>query len=94
MPSFIILFNAAAFSFPRVASVMGLGWILARMWYTVGYSTKGPSGRKRGANLAFLTMFGLVIRSQMDSDVVDYRFLRNDFYGYRILKGKRVKLDG
>jgi MAPEG family len=60
MPTFLVTFNVCAATFPRVASSLGLGWIVARVFYQIGYGTKGPSGRGKGSTVAHLMNVSLV----------------------------------
>ena len=60
LPTFLILFNVAAVSFPKAGSAVGAVWIFARVLYQKGYGKYGPPGRTRGSNFAFLAMFILV----------------------------------
>jgi len=57
-PSFILSFNVCAATYPRLASAFGAVWVLGKIVYCIGYSTKGPSGRRRGA---YISTFGLVV---------------------------------
>ena len=57
-PSFILLFNVSAATYPRLASAFGAVWVLGKIVYCIAYSTKGPSGRRRGA---YISTFGLVV---------------------------------
>ena len=61
LPSFVIIFNIAAATFPRFASGLGLIWAVARVFYHIGYASKGPSGRAKGSLLSGVAAFTLVI---------------------------------
>ena len=62
-PSFVLSFNVCAATYPRLASAFGAVWVLGKIMYYTGYSTKGPSGRRRGA---YISTFGLVVLVRSD----------------------------
>jgi hypothetical protein len=59
-PTFIVAFNICAATFPKFASVVGLGWLGTRVLYQLGYEKNGPKGRRGSASLSFLGLATLV----------------------------------
>ncbi len=50
--------------YPIPAAVLGLVYMIGRLWYSVGYYVSGPDGRRGGAiilDLALLGLFGLSV---------------------------------
>ncbi|KAG8159006.1 hypothetical protein KVR01_011449 [Diaporthe batatas] len=47
--------------FPVPAAVMGAGWLVSRVVYTIGYTSGGPQGRVTGALGHYLFGLGLVL---------------------------------
>ena len=66
-PSFVLSFNVCAATYPRLASAFGAVWVLGKIMYYTGYSTKGPSGRRRGA---YISTFGLVVLVRLTAVVI------------------------
>jgi len=64
VPSFLIIFNIAAATFPRFASGVGLVWAVGRVFYQIGYGTKGPSGRANGSRISGVAAVILVFSLQ------------------------------
>jgi hypothetical protein len=64
IPSFLITFNVAAATFPRFASGFGLIWAVSRVFYQIGYGTKGPSGRAKGSRFSGIAAVTLVFPSK------------------------------
>jgi glutathione S-transferase len=65
----------AGLYFPIPAAALGLGIIIGRILYSIGYVTKGPQGRRIGViinDLAFLGAFVLAFISSI------YFILGND----------------
>ena len=60
LPGVLVTFNVCAATFPRVASVLGLIWCVARVMYQIGYQTKGPSGRSKGSHIAVAAAIAMV----------------------------------
>ena len=60
LPSFLISFNVCAAMFPRFASAVGAGWVVARIMYQNGYSRYGPKGRSNGAHISGVAALTLV----------------------------------
>lgn len=46
--------------FPVPAAVMGAGWLMSRIVYTIGYTRNGPKGRLMGSLGHYLFGLGLV----------------------------------
>lgn len=68
LPTFLISFNICAASFPRLAAALGLGFIVGRVMYHNGYSTRGPSGRLNGARVAEAAGITTVISNYVSAD--------------------------
>mmetsp|Transcript_649 Transcript_649/g.944 ORF Transcript_649/g.944 Transcript_649/m.944 type:complete len:145 (-) Transcript_649:204-638(-) len=47
--------------YPKLSAGLGLTWVVGRVLYSIGYSTKGPSGRMAGALIAHLGDFPLML---------------------------------
>lgn len=59
-PTFLIVMNTCAITFPRFSAAAGLVWAIGRIWYQVGYSKYGPKGRNHGSHLAGVAQLVLV----------------------------------
>lgn len=62
-PVFLVLLLIGGLQYPRLVSLCGMLWILARIVYAKGYSTGDPSKRNRGAfgYIGLLTMLGSTV---------------------------------
>jgi len=59
-PSFVVMFNLFAIAHPRVASGLGLLWVVGRVMYHLGYSRAGPKGRLTGSYTSAFAGIALV----------------------------------
>jgi hypothetical protein len=62
-PTFLIVMNTCAITFPRLSAAAGLVWAVGRIWYQIGYGKYGPKGRGNGAHLAYVAQLVLVWQS-------------------------------
>lgn len=53
----------AGIYFPITAAALGLGIILGRLLYAVGYASSGPQGRMAGALIGDATILALLVLS-------------------------------
>lgn len=51
----------AGIRFPVPAAVMGAGWLVSRVVYTIGYTSNGPKGRMTGSIGHYLCGLGLAL---------------------------------
>jgi len=59
-PTFLIVMNACAITFPRFAAAAGFVWAFGRIWYQIGYGKHGPAGRSKGSIFAGVAQLTLV----------------------------------
>jgi glutathione S-transferase len=60
-PSFLVGLLVAGLRWPVAAAGLGAGYVLLRILYGIGYTSKGPSGRSPWASLGSLCNFALTI---------------------------------
>ncbi|NXC94910.1 MGST3 transferase, partial [Certhia brachydactyla] len=58
-PAFLFFLGTGGLYHPRVATGLGLTWIIGRLLYAYGYYTGEPKNRRRGA-LGSVALIGLV----------------------------------
>ena len=59
----------------RLAWICGLGWLVGRIMYAVGYALKGPSGRMAGGLTAHLFDLPLVVLALYGSATQAYKLM-------------------
>ena len=60
LPNVLALQALMGLQFPVTAAGLGVGWTVARILYSLGYSTGDPGKRSPGSLLAGLVYLGLI----------------------------------
>lgn len=60
LPNVLALQALMGLQFPVAAAGLGVGWVVARILYSLGYSTGDPGRRGPGSLLAGLVYLGLI----------------------------------
>lgn len=67
LPFFITSSLIAGLSFPRLATGLGVTWLVGRVLYTIGYASGEPSKRGTGAIPSTLALLGLMVSSALSA---------------------------
>ncbi|KAJ3270712.1 hypothetical protein HDV01_007468 [Terramyces sp. JEL0728] len=63
IPSFLILFGISSIEYPKLAALSGVGYLVSRIIYAIGYSSGIPDRRYWGGALTGVPMLTLLVCS-------------------------------
>ena len=75
--SVLLFLLVAGIYYPTNSAIAGVAWIIGREVYTIGYISKGPSGRTAGAviaDLAALFLFGAAVYGSFQGSGLGKKF--------------------
>jgi len=62
LPAMLVTTLITGLSYPYVAAGLGGGWVLGRIFYTIGYATGNPNSRNRsGGVIGSISLLGLIL---------------------------------